>query len=176
MHGLDRRDGFIHAIGVNRHFHFVFRLGADFTDAAKVGVRSRQRTPASGHRAVGQAAVIVPDVPGIHSLQDAPKRYKVRFRDKNFQFAVCKIHDNLFLLTPKSEWSTQIGEDFFGVGVWLGLRHDLLDHTLLVDEISRAYHAHADLAVTLLLLPDAIGFDRQTLRVGEQNKRQVIPE
>lgn len=55
--------------------------------------------------------------------------------------------------------SAQIRQYLLGVGVGLDLRHDLLDHALLVDDEGCTHHAHADLAVALLLLPHAVGFD-----------------
>ena len=45
------------------------------------------------------------------------------------------------------------------VGIRFDLRHDLFNHSLLINEISRPHNAHADFAVELLLLPDAVGLN-----------------
>src|SRR5699024_10539396 len=59
-----------------------------------------------------------------------------------------------------------------GVGLYLG--HDLLDEAVLVYYIGGAHDAHADLAIILLLLPDAVGLYGLPFRVGEQDEGQAV--
>ena len=58
------------------------------------------------------------------------------------------------------------------IGLYLG--HDLLDDAVLAYDEGGADDAHADLAVILFFLPDAVGLYGLALRVGEQDEGQGI--
>ena len=98
MHALDRLDRAVYLLSPTGHFDLELGLFADLTDLAQLGHATGKRPPAPGHRAVGQAAIIFPDMPGIHISQRLLQGAQMAFRDKNFQFTVGKFHALSLLL------------------------------------------------------------------------------
>ena len=80
----------------------------------------------------------------------------------------------IFFYSFARRFSIQISQQISGVGIRLDLGHDFFNHSLLVNEIGRAHNAHADLAVELFLLPDAVFFDDFMLRIGKKNERKAV--
>ena len=68
----------------------------------------------------------------------------------------------------------QIIQHVGGVGVGFDLWHDFFNHAVFVNDECGANHAHAHLAVELLFLPDAVGFNGLTFGVGEQHEGKRV--